>query len=75
VALGVSTRGAQALHRAARTRAMVHGRDYVVPHDVISLVGPTWSHRIVLRNAGPGTTAGAAEALLAEIVAGAATPD
>lgn len=75
VALGVSTRGAQALHRAARARAMVHGRDYVVPDDVLALVAPTWAHRIVLRNAGSAAAAGAAEAVLAEIVAGAATPD
>jgi MoxR-like ATPase len=75
VALGVSTRGAQALHRAARARAMVHGRDYVVPDDVLALVAPTWAHRIVLRNAGSNAAAGAAEAVLAEIVAGAATPD
>lgn len=76
VALGVSTRGAQALHRAARARAMVRGRDYVVPDDVLSLVAPTWAHRIVLRNTGPAAAgSGAAEAVLAEILAGATTPD
>lgn len=75
VALGVSTRGAQALHRAARARALVNGRDYVVPDDVLSLVAPVWAHRIALRNAGSSAGAGAAEAVLAEIVAAVATPD
>ncbi len=47
--LGVSTRGAQALHRACRSRAFVHGRDYVVPDDVRALLTPTWGHRLQLR--------------------------
>ena len=71
----MSTRGAQALHRAARARALVNGRDYVVPDDVLALVAPVWAHRITLRNAGSSAGAGAAEAVLAEIVAGVATPD
>jgi MoxR-like ATPase len=46
---GVSTRGAQALHRACRARAVVHGRDYVVPDDVRALLVPAWAHRLHLR--------------------------
>ena len=34
LALGVSTRGALALHRACQALAMVEGRDYVIPDDV-----------------------------------------
>ena len=36
LALGVSTRGALALHRACQALALVEGRDYVIPDDVVS---------------------------------------
>lgn len=63
---GVSTRGAQALHRACRARAVVQGRDYVVPEDVRVLVGPVLAHRISVRGGD-----GAADAVLHELLAGA----
>lgn len=46
--LGVSTRGAIALVRAARTWAAVHGRNYVVPDDIKDLAGPVLTHRLVM---------------------------
>lgn len=46
--LGVSTRGAIAMVRSARTWAAVHGRNYVVPDDIKDLVGPVWTHRLVM---------------------------
>jgi MoxR-like ATPase len=61
---GVSTRGAQALHRACRARAFVHGRDFVVPDDVRALLVPAWSHRLTMR-AG-GSAAAALQEILAE---------
>ncbi len=67
--LGVSTRGAQALHRACRARAHVHGRDFVVPDDVRALLVPTWSHRLSVR---PGTDP---DAILHEILAQTPLPD
>jgi len=66
---GVSTRGAQALHRACRSRAFVHGRDFVVPDDVRALLVPAWSHRLVAR------TGGNTDALLHEILAETPLPD
>lgn len=66
---GVSTRGAQALHRACRARAFVHGRDFVVPDDVRALLVPTWSHRIATHSGGD------AEALLHEILSETPLPD
>lgn len=66
VVLGVSTRGAQALHRACRARAFVRGRDFVVPDDVRALVVPAWAHRITTRSGGDPA------ALLQELLA--ATP-
>ncbi len=47
-ALGVSTRGAIAMVRAARVWAAAHGRHYVIPDDVKELAGPVWTHRVVL---------------------------
>jgi len=48
LALGVSTRGALALHRASQALAMVEGRDYVIPDDVQRLAVPVMAHRVVL---------------------------
>ncbi|RNI22285.1 AAA family ATPase [Flexivirga caeni] len=46
--LGVSTRGAIAMVRAARVWAAMHGRNYVLPDDVKELAGPVWTHRIIM---------------------------
>jgi MoxR-like ATPase len=66
---GVSTRGAQALHRACRARAYVHQRAFVVPDDVRALLLPTWSHRLGLRSGGN------ADAVLHEILARTPMPE
>lgn len=49
VELGVSTRGALALKRAAQAYALLRGRDYVVPDDVQAAAEPVLAHRLVLR--------------------------
>ncbi|MBW2254796.1 MAG: AAA family ATPase [Deltaproteobacteria bacterium] len=49
---GVSTRGAQALYRAARALALVQGRGYVVPEDILELAVPVLSHRVLPRIGG-----------------------
>ncbi|MDD5565149.1 MAG: MoxR family ATPase [Thermoanaerobaculaceae bacterium] len=46
--LGVSTRGALALHRASQALALVEGREYVIPDDVQRLAVPVMAHRVVL---------------------------
>jgi len=46
--LGVSTRAVVALVRAARARAVVRGRDFVVPDDVKILAPLTFAHRLVM---------------------------
>ena len=66
---GVSTRGAQALHRACRARAHVHGRDFVVPDDARALLVPAWAHRLTPRSGS------SADALLHEILAETPLPD
>ena len=51
LALGVSTRGALTLYRAAQAMAMVEGRDFVIPDDVKELCIPVLAHRVVCRGA------------------------
>lgn len=46
--LGVSTRGAVFLHRAAQALALIEGRAYTLPDDVKRLVIPVFAHRIVV---------------------------
>jgi MoxR-like ATPase len=45
---GVSPRGIQRLYEAARARAVIRGRDYVVPDDIKRLAPPVYGHRVVL---------------------------
>ena len=47
--VGVSTRGALALYRAAQAAALVGGRGYVVPDDVKSLAVPVLAHRVITK--------------------------
>ncbi|MCA9065907.1 MAG: MoxR family ATPase [Planctomycetaceae bacterium] len=47
--LGVSTRGALTLSRAAQAMAMVEGREFVIPDDVKQVTIPVLAHRIVCR--------------------------
>ncbi len=46
--VGVSTRGALALARAARALAVIIDRDYVTPDEVKRLAVPVLAHRVVL---------------------------
>jgi len=46
-AVGLSPRGGLALVAAARTWALMLGRDYVVPDDVQAVLGPVVAHRLV----------------------------
>jgi len=46
--LGVSTRGAIFLLHAAQARALLSGRDYVIPEDVQFMAAPVLAHRILL---------------------------
>ena len=45
---GISPRGAKAILRMAKSRAYIKNRDYVVPEDIIDVMGITSSHRITL---------------------------
>jgi len=44
----VSTRGALLYGRMVRARALMQGRDYVLPEDLKALAVPVLAHRLVL---------------------------
>src|ERR1017187_3692189 len=48
LSLGVSTRGALMLHRAAQAHAFLHSRDFCLPDDFKRLVVPVFAHRVVV---------------------------
>ncbi len=48
IRLGVSMRGALLFARMGRARALLHGRDYVLPDDLKALSVPVLAHRLVL---------------------------
>jgi MoxR-like ATPase len=49
VQVGASPRGALALMKAARGRALLNGRDFVTPDDVKEIAVPVLAHRLTLR--------------------------
>ena len=50
--LGASPRGSLALFRTAQARALIAGRDYVLPDDIKALAGPALAHRMLLSSTG-----------------------
>jgi MoxR-like ATPase len=68
VYLGVSTRGALMLYRAAQAHAFAQGRDYVVPDDIKHLAVPVLSHRVLSRSFRQNGRADAGEALIQQIL-------
>jgi MoxR-like ATPase len=48
VYLGVSPRGSLALFRTAQARALLDGRDYVIPDDVKGLLKASLTHRLIV---------------------------
>ncbi len=66
--VGVSTRGALTMYRAAQAFAFLGGRDFVVPDDLKALVGPVLAHRIVGKSFLQAGEFAAAEAILRDVV-------
>jgi MoxR-like ATPase len=66
--VGVSTRGALTLYRAAQSQALVQGRNYVVPDDVKTLAVPVLAHRVVGKSFLQAGEFGAAEVILHDII-------
>jgi MoxR-like ATPase len=74
VHVGVSTRGALALHRAAQSLALAKGRDYVVPDDVKQLAVPVLAHRIINKSSPYGGQREINETLIQSVVSMVPTP-
>jgi len=70
VYLGASPRGSLALFRAGQARALLQGRDYVLPDDVKALAEPVLAHRLIVRltDASPDKSGKTAVAELLETV-------
>jgi MoxR-like ATPase len=66
--VGVSTRGALCLYRAAQSLALIEGRDYVVPDDIKRLASPVLAHRVITKGYLHGSQRGAIEALIQRFV-------
>lgn len=66
--VGVSTRGALMLYRAAQSLALVSGRDYVVPDDIKALAAPVLAHRVVGKSFLQAGQFAAAEAIIKDLV-------
>jgi MoxR-like ATPase len=75
IQLGASTRAALALYRAAQARALLAGRDYVVPDDVKRLAAAVLAHRVLLRRSRAGGSADAAVGVIEGVVAETPVPD
>jgi len=73
---GISVRGGLALRSAAQARALLLGRDFVVPEDVQELVAPVFAHRLGLARQTSDTLEErrAVQAALRRIVAAVAVP-
>lgn len=69
--MGVSTRGALALYRAAQAFAALQGRNYVIPEDIKGLAPAVLSHRVVL---GSGMNADAAAQRLRKLLSEITVP-
>ncbi len=66
--VGVSTRGALSLYRAAQAAALIDGRDFVVPDDVKQLTTSVLAHRVVTKGYIQGDSRGAAESIIQRLV-------
>ncbi len=73
VRLGLSTRGALALVRAAQAHALGEGRDYVVPQDIKFVAKPVAAHRLIL-TAEAEVEGRLAESLVDEVLASVLVP-
>ena len=48
LSLGVSTRGAIHLYKAAQAKALAEGREYCIPDDIKEMASPVLAHRVIL---------------------------
>jgi MoxR-like ATPase len=66
--VGVSTRGALSLYRAAQALALIEGRAFVVPDDVKRLAPLVLAHRVILKGFLRSSQREAADAVIRRII-------
>lgn len=74
VYLGASPRGSLTLYRAGQARAALHGRDFVLPDDIKSLIISALAHRIILAP-GARLRVQSAEAIITDILRRTPVPE
>ncbi len=74
VTLGASTRAALGWMAAARARALLHGRAYVIPDDLQALAVPVLAHRLVVTRAAARTDRATAEDLVRTVLSETPVP-
>ncbi|MFO0871776.1 MAG: MoxR family ATPase [Pirellulales bacterium] len=74
LSVGVSTRGALSLYRAAQAFALLGGRTFVTPDDIKTLAVPVLGHRVITRGYAQGQQRSVVEALIRRLVAGVRVP-
>ena len=72
--VGVSTRGALCLYRAAQANALLCQRSYVIPDDIKQLAVPILSHRVIAKSQLQGQHRRAVESLMAKLVDSVSIP-
>jgi len=72
--LGLSPRGALALTQVARATALVDGREYVVPEDVLDNIMPVVAHRLIVRGGLEQNDGREADGILEGIIQGVEAP-
>lgn len=72
--IGVSTRGALALYRAAQAQALLSSRDYVVPDDIKGLAVGVLSHRVMPRGFAAGSERSIVESMIQRCLESVAVP-
>lgn len=72
--VGLSPRGSLALAQAARATAVLEGRDYAIPEDILANILPVCAHRIIARTYLRDGEADAATRILQRIVESLRSP-
>jgi MoxR-like ATPase len=72
--LGASPRATLQLVRAAKVRAALDGREFVLPDDVNAIVGPVLAHRLIAANRSGGVARASVAEIISRIVAHTPVP-
>jgi MoxR-like ATPase len=72
--IGVSPRGSLALLRVAKATALLSGRDYLVPDDVVANVIPVFAHRCISKTYMHESDSDASQRVLKEILQSVPSP-